>query len=379
MKIQTLKFGAVLAALCVAPSTVFAQCTGEGPARAWLPRGKSVNMTPISAADRAIMEPPLVAAEAIIRKTSFGEPRGFDLMPFWNGGPPRSRERLSRYEVTFHASCPTPSRDPDGTAPVIIRFNPGLGEFSEVGNAAYVDEHGDGLFYERVRSETRFGATAVFGHFGVPNEKVLLVLFTTGGESPTLPVSREEYLRAQILFYEKTNGDVSNTVAEKSPYEQWVERTPARKKEHEEMIAAVARTDPAAAAKLRADFEKLERETPASLKQLDATTREGARKSVGTFSKTADSLRAEIAAMTPAERASPAHVNISQRAQSDGTPRLNAVVRANPAFYRARRSPVEPRAVLVEFQGVYDPMKAQHRRMYETIDWAAIKRLVNPN
>ena len=107
-------------------------------------------------------------------------------------------------------------------------------------------------------------------------------------------------------------------------------------------------------------------------------TRGGTHKSVAIFSKIAEGLRGQIAAMTPAERASPAFL-VGDEFQSAGTPNARAVVQANPAFYRARRSPFEPRAVLVHFEGTYDPIMPQARRMYETIDWAAIKRLVNPN
>ena len=46
---------------------------------AWLPRGKSINMTPITAPDRSSLEPIMAAAEAIVRKTPLGAPRGFDL------------------------------------------------------------------------------------------------------------------------------------------------------------------------------------------------------------------------------------------------------------------------------------------------------------
>jgi len=378
MKAPRLIVGAVLAALCVAPGTVSAQCTGEGPGRAWLPRGKSIQMTPIGAGDRSTLEPIMAATEAIVRKTSLGVTRGFDLEPFWNGGPPASRAHLSKYEAVFHGFCPSQSKDSDGTAPLLIVFNPDLSDFSEDGHALVVDEHGDGLFPKRVQSETVFGATATFGHYGVANERPLLVLFTSGGESPTLPVSREEYLRAEILSYEKTNGAASKAAAGMSQYEQWVARTAERKKEHEEMVATVARTDPAAAAKLRTDLEKLERETPASLKQLDAMSSGGGRNTVEAFSKIVDGLRAQLAAMTPAERASPAFL-ASGEFRPAGTPNANAIVRANPAFYRAHRSPVEPRAVLVILAGVYDPIKPQQRRMFETLDWAAIKRLVNPN
>ena len=60
---------------------------------------------------------------------------------------------------------------------------------------------------------------------------------------------KSKYLRAEILSYDKTNGAASKTAAGTSQYAQWVARTAERKKEHEEMIATVARTDPAGAAK----------------------------------------------------------------------------------------------------------------------------------
>jgi hypothetical protein len=59
-------------------------------------------------------------------------------------------------------------------------------------------------------------------------------------------------------------------------------------------------------------------------------------------------------------------------------PNANAIVRVNPAFYRARQSPVEPRAVLVRMPNAYTQLKEQHMQLYRELDWAAVKRLVNP-
>ena len=53
------------------------------------------------------------------------------------------------------------------------------------------------------------------------------------------------------------------------------------------------------------------------------------------------------------------------------------VVRADPAFYRARGSAFQARAVLVHIPNTYDELKAQHLQMYKDLDWEALKAMVN--
>lgn len=90
-----------------------------------------------------------------------------------------------------------------------------------------------------------------------------------------------------------------------------------------------------------------------------------------------DKLRAQIAAMSPQERASPAWVFGTQELVPAGTPQAMTVVRANPAFYRARRSPFEPRAVLVRLSVGWNEIMPVYQQMYRELDWAALKQLVN--
>ena len=54
-----------------------------------------------------------------------------------------------------------------------------------------------------------------------------------------------------------------------------------------------------------------------------------------------------------------------------------AIVRADPAFYRARASAFEARAVLVHIPNTYAELKAQHLQMYKDLDWSALKAMVN--
>ena len=127
----------------------------------------------------------------------------------------------------------------------------------------------------------------------------------------------------------------------------------------------MAATDRAKAAQFRRDMEKAEREQTEALKTLDEKTR-----------RLADPFRAKIAAMTPVERAMPAFVSGLDFAPAN-VPNAHAIVRENPAFYRARQSPVEPRAVFVYIPpSAYRELEPQRRQMFREFDWTALKRMV---
>lgn len=113
------------------------------------------------------------------------------------------------------------------------------------------------------------------------------------------------------------------------------------------------------------------------MKTNDAYERTELGKNLALFNAIGDKLRAQIAAMSPQERASPAFL-VGDTLAAAGAPNTYAVVRANPAFYRARRSPVEPRAVLVLMPNSYKELWRQQEQLYTQLDWAAIKKMVNP-
>jgi hypothetical protein len=61
-----------------------------------------------------------------------------------------------------------------------------------------------------------------------------------------------------------------------------------------------------------------------------------------------------------------------------GTPNARAVIRENPAFYRVRGSPVEPRAIMVVLGNLPEIAMGAQRQLYRELDWAALKlRLKN--
>jgi hypothetical protein len=103
-----------------------------------------------------------------------------------------------------------------------------------------------------------------------------------------------------------------------------------------------------------------------------------------------DRIRAQIAAMTPAERASTAWA-VGGDLVAAGAPFGRRLVTLNHEFYRTKGSPVEVRAILVNMQTAVKPAtfinvspngqgwRSIERTVYEaykSLDWAAFARMV---
>jgi hypothetical protein len=81
--------------------------------------------------------------------------------------------------------------------------------------------------------------------------------------------------------------------------------------------------------------------------------------------------------MSPQERSSPALMN-GLDLVPQGTPNTYMIVRKNAAFYHARTSPLEARAILVSMPGACKEERPQQEQLYKQFDWAALKKMVNP-
>lgn len=343
-----------LAAVALATSSLNAQACPPNEVTEWRTRGFRGDRP--TAAERASIQSTLSAAEEIARKTAYGRPRGFTVTPTWQYGDEAPANRLRTFQFWSIISHDCRRYDESG-ADIVFVFNPGPQLWSEGDGPTLRDENGDGLFTERFRREASFGSTATFGPSEQETTERVVVLFTSGGESPTLPVTREEYLRAIIFTLEPKGA---------TPYQKWMEQAPARKKAREETVAVVATSNPGQAEQLRKDLEKAERDNTELLRQAEG---DPARRGV------IDGYRSQIAAMTSAERASPAWVHGPDLVLA-GSPNAAPIVRVNPVFYRARRSPVEVRAILVHLQSVPVERKAQRQQMVQNLDWAALKQLL---
>ena len=344
----------------------------------WRPRRiGDIGSKTLTAAERATVDARLEAVEGLMRKSPYARPRGFAVLPFFSIHEITNRTQL--YAYGFNLLAYRYCSMYEVAAHLLLDFNPSPMVWSE-GDRPMLDEGGDALYTERVRTPTLFGATAMFGRFQEENTEGLFVLFTTDGMSPTLPVTREEYLRAMIFTFEGKNQEkvkAAASIASKTQYERWMEDAPERRKRNEEVYAIVAKNNPAQAAKMRADMEKAELAQTKNLRKADADERAQMDRNMAAVKAPGQKYRAQIAAMTPAERSSPAFV-VGDDLVPAGTANAHAIVRRNPAFYRAGRSPLEPRAIVVRVPNVFKPYWPQQEQLYKQLDWAAIRKMVNP-
>jgi hypothetical protein len=132
---------------------------------------------------------------------------------------------------------------------------------------------------------------------------------------------------------------------------------------------------------LKKTVEQNEREVTERLKAQDAEERKRNRDILGAPSQ-ADQFRARIAAMSAAERASPAIAPFgSDEFVAPDDERAHRVLTPDPEFWRMRRSRVEVHSLTVAFHAhltCHAPVVQDALwKAYQTLDWAAIKRIVD--
>jgi hypothetical protein len=198
-----------------------------------------------------------------------------------------------------------------------------------------------------------------------------------------MPVTKEQYLRSMIFNAEGKNGEAekeTRKMLETSTYATWMSEAAARKKQREETIATVARLQGRAAAdEMRKTLEQTEREVTEQLKAQDADER--AQKKEALEHRYVDELRSQLAAMSPAERATPAAVGMDGKIVTSGVPGSHRVLTPDPGFWRMRRSRVEVHSIQVLMgptEMCMNPaVHAAVARAWETLDWMALKRIVD--
>jgi hypothetical protein len=213
------------------------------------------------------------------------------------------------------------------------------------------------------------------------------VIFTRGNESPWMPVSREAYLRAQIVGVEGPNGEqpaAMRNALQQTPYEKWMADAPVRKRDREAAAAQLRGIQtPEQIAKFIKDQEDTERQVGEQLRATDAADREQNKETSKRASAYGDGLRAQIEAMSPEERAQPARATkdgvIRPVGATDGVPMLTP----KPGAWGVRRSPVEVHSIEVQMGGgtgdrlAYPETVKALRETFRKLDWAAIKAIVD--
>jgi hypothetical protein len=259
--------------------------------------------------------------------------------------------------------------------------------------SAFRDSQGD-IYAERPRHSPPSGIPAnafVFdalqiGSTNETNENQIRVVLTSAGELPWSDVPRERVLNILIAEAQEDTKRVEQ-YARDSSYQKWLQGAPARQREREQILAAmagVAGGDKAQLAKAREDFEQVERQTGESMKADDAAQRELVARQLAAAKGRLTQLTGELAAMSAAERAMPAWIRLTNQATYEfaapGTPESQHLIADKPDFYRSMGSRVQMRALLISFRltnGTDPQMDRAVADSYNAFDWAAAARMLS--
>jgi hypothetical protein len=226
------------------------------------------------------------------------------------------------------------------------------------------------------------------------------LVLTKRDRAPWMPVTREQFVLVLIGERERLMAHQAEEEKKLPPcdkaYKDWIAGADERRKMNEKAYQILKQTNPADAERFRTSVEKTEADMPAGLKKNQALC-EADRKwrAEHTADVVLEHLRAELARMTPAERASPAwYDSLGEGPDASGlvapdAPRAVELVTTNPDFYDRSRSRTDFQVISVDIE--YDPsVGADHAnlrqddlpdwRMYEfltTTDWQRVAALLD--
>jgi hypothetical protein len=360
---------------------------GAAPSRGpgWLPRESSLNSQYVkfTAAEMATTVNRLKEIERILLEIpELANPEGFEVEPaFFGGNDPGSTGNVigSRYTLMFYWGTRKISGEGNDCIGVYLNYLYGADQ------TPYRNERGV-IYLEHEPGQPVPGATRVWQTLSPTERSWTYVLFTTGGTSPWRSVTREAFLSAVIEYQEGKDGAVLATLRRarsETGYRRWLAEAPQRKAGWDGLAAGLP---PAEAAKARKQFEDVERETTAALKVGEAAEVEEIDANLARITRQATRLRARIAAMSPAERNAPAWLD---RMDATGevfvepnSPVSIQVLQEDPQFFKARRSRIEVRNLLVRISASLTCNTPEVQRAvwqaYKKLDWAALARLVEP-
>lgn len=275
--------GIALAFLC-AGAAATAQRAPAPVRPGWLPPLKNYDKT-ITVAQQAMLQSRLEQIERLVlRVPEISRPVGFEVQPqFEASAGPHGELISSSYALGIYV----PSKALNDGCPCLQVFvNPPPERIHPWDQRPKVlDEQGDAVYLEEQVAEPRPGATLVYGRISPDERTFYVVLLTSGGASPFLQVTREQYLKTLIW-------ELGGRGA-KTPYQKWLDDAPRRKEARETTAASLPASQRAAYLRQQEDSE---REITAQCK----AAAEGPQPT--------DPIRAKLAALTPVERDLPVWV-----------------------------------------------------------------------
>ena len=313
-------------------------------------------------------------------------PQGFEVLKQVWGGTRMYRERggLMQYSLRLWFFVPSRAVQPEGPICIAVHVNSSLPS----GSNGEIDENGRLFNIEADIGELIPGAT--IAHEGLrwdtptADRRGGSFTFTSRGIFPWIPVTREEYLRYQIFALEGKQGEKEKelrSALEMTEYQRWIAGAAERKKVRDGAVDAMARNQgKAAAEEFRKEQEQIEHQVAEQLKAQEDEERQRNKEVLA--NRLGDQLRAQIVAMTPAERAAPAIVGPDGPLGALNDPSGHRVLTPDPEYWRVRRSPAEVHSITIVFRPTLacaDPaVRAALEMASKGGEWAAaFKRMVD--
>ncbi|CAN5791666.1 hypothetical protein BH23GEM3_BH23GEM3_13950 [soil metagenome] len=368
------------------------------PRPGWLPREVRIDGG-ITAAQRATAIANLEQIERILLQVpELANPQGFEILPSFYGGArrlgPGQKEQpnnVIEYILRLYFFAPTRAVAGTGCNCLSIRIN----HVDNLGSREIRDEQGREIYIEMARGEPLPLATQVYeGLLRTRDRSFVYVLHTSGGALPWTTVTRAEYYHAMIYDLEGKDGakvaEVRQAFA-KTPYQEWTEGAAQRKQVREETLRTLSAMQPAAeVAKLRKTMEDTEHEVTERLRASEAEHRQRNEMALALSDSSTRTMRAELQSMTAAQRNMPALIDgtlpegpnaTGWRMAPRDSPTAWRVLTPDYDFWRARRSPVEVRAILVGISpGGTGLVPAVHNALLNSFDkmnWTALNKLLD--
>jgi hypothetical protein len=326
-------------------------------------------LSELSAAERSRFEAKTTALISLVHSSkTFSQPMGFDAQAFpryWTpaecedeahpcvGHPVAFQMLVYLYAyVLFDEGRVGHSGEPDASAMITVNeLTRALGANPFGSNANRVLPDGRKILYMPREIPLRVGGYQVYEK---PLGQFKHFFLTKRDRLPWVPVTREQFLTA--LIREREN-NFAKQHKDREPcdqsYKEWMADGDRRRRGFENMYQEWKKSDPADAERRRADNEKMEANMPGVLQAAAASCEASLKKAAAMEAEQTEALRAELARLTPPERASQAWYAPGPGPGKSGLvtptdPQAGALVALNPDFFDRSRPRTDFQIICVE-------------------------------
>lgn len=318
-------------------------------------------------------------AEPFIRLDVLTPPPGVEARPHRSIGERRQMgEPVAGAKLMIQIFHPSFKQAGESTAGVKVYVNTLLPLFYGIGGGEIKDDDGP-MFAEPIRVGEMGGADVYWS--GRPRD--CLVVYKAYKKPLWKPVSQERYLRAQIHFLEKKTADShAGYRAEKRRQEKQANDSLSPAQE-QELLRQLRATNPAAAAEMEKQLaamrQMMQNKSPAIQKEVDAEYQ----RTKNILEPGINKFRAELAAMTPAQRAAPAYLGgihgskatLLSRPDDTGARALVAPARD---YLSGKNDYSSAQLLVIEFSSSanHPPETVINTRLRKELDWRQFWRFV---